>query len=132
MRLDELVATMLERLALGKQRYPHYFVTLVRSLPAYQQRNVLNSILMYLDRHYLSSISWDTKISMNDAQIVGDAAALTNIVVASDQNLVSHLAELCVNVESSILTRSIGLRRLAVLVLCADEGWCHASLQMMC
>jgi uncharacterized membrane protein len=92
-------------------------------LPAYQQRNFLLALLTYLDTHVLHNAQTDSA-TLADLKIttIGGCAALIKAVINDNAQLLDYLSDLCVNVDTSIFTRSSDLRRLALTVLGADEG----------
>lgn len=93
------------------------------SLPAYQQRNFLLALLAYLDIHALNKSLTDsaTPIDLGNTAI-GNCAALIKAVINNNVPLLDSMSDLCVNVETSICTRSFNLRRLSFAVLGSDEG----------
>lgn len=127
---DDLIASLLEALPLRDEAHLQQFVNLVGSLHGYQQRAVQLAMLNYLNNHYLAGMSRPNDLTQDQrSSVVGDCAALIKSTVASNRNLTDYLSELCINVEISVLTRSLGLRRLALAVLCDDEGGYYPCLR---
>jgi hypothetical protein len=91
-------------------------------LPAYLQRALLNAILTYLNDRYLANISGSSETHTQALEVVGGCAELVSTVVSQNQALADHLSELCVHLESGVMTRSYGIRRVAVVVLSRNDG----------
>ena len=120
---------LLEELPLKDKSCAQHFTDLVASLPSYQQRAVLSSTLHVLNTQYI--LPQHRAIS-----IINGCAALVRDLISENHVLVEHLVELCVNIQTSTLVLSLELRRLALVVLCDDEGESLLNLDlarlMMC
>jgi hypothetical protein len=99
------------------------FVKLMTHLSAYQQRAILTAVLTYSHtRHLVGILSSDERVDSEASKAIGACAALVQTFVLQNNALLDFLSELCVNIESSVLARSVGLRRAVLVVLSKDDG----------
>lgn len=118
-----MVASLLESLPLWDPSRVQPLVDLTLHLSAYQQRSLLKAMLNYLDIRYLIRLpNLGNKFTRDASELVGGCAAFVNAFVSLQPALVDHLSELCVNIETSILARSYGLRKVVLVVLSTDAG----------
>ena len=128
---DELVASLLERLLPRKQANHQCLALLIGALPMYQQRTFLTATLIYLNSNQLSSSRHAPELEYQSRPVIGDCAALIKLLVNDNQNLLDYVAELCTEIEKSILVRSSDLRRLVLVVLSDDLDRLCTMLEKM-
>lgn len=110
---------------LQEKEYKPQFLKLVGSLPSFDQRNFLFSLLKIISRDYLSSpikSDADSGWWKSDTSIVGAAASLISLVVAEDEGRKNLLMSWLTNSSGAGVGDGIAIRRAVLVALAGDKS----------
>ncbi|PVH88550.1 hypothetical protein DL98DRAFT_566156 [Cadophora sp. DSE1049] len=122
---ESIVKEILSSLLLQEKDYKSQFTKLVGSLPSFDQRNFLFSLLKTISRDYLSSLittEADSQWWKSDASLVAAAASFISLVVAEDEARKSLLISWLTNSSGAGVGDGIAIRRAVLVALAEDKS----------
>ncbi|KAH7364529.1 telomere length regulation protein-domain-containing protein [Rhexocercosporidium sp. MPI-PUGE-AT-0058] len=122
---DSIVMEIVSSLLLREKERKPQFLKLIRSLPNFDQRNLIFSLLKIISKNYLSSpltTEADSGWWKSDAAIVGAAASLISLVVADDQARKNLLISWLTSSSGAGVGDGIAIRRAVLVALASDKS----------
>ncbi|KAH9220457.1 telomere length regulation protein-domain-containing protein [Leptodontidium sp. 2 PMI_412] len=122
---DSIIKEILSSLLLQEKECKPQFLKLIGSLPSFDQRNFLFSLLKIVSRDYLSSpqtTEADSRWWKSDASIIGAAASLISLVVADDEVRKNLLIYWLTNSSGAGVGDGIAIRRAVLVALAGNKS----------
>lgn len=123
--VENILKEVVTSLLLQRQNHSTQFERLLNSLPAFEQRNFINSLVKLISRDYLSSIITsedDSRWWQSDASIVSAAAGLIKLVIGNEASRKSHLMTWLTSTLGAGVGDGIAIRRAVLAALSVDKN----------
>lgn len=123
--IENIVKDIVTSLLIEKEEYQPQFLKLMESLPSFEQRNVLSSILKIVSRDHLSfPITTEAKSQWwkFDASTVAAVSGLINLFVAGDQFRKDLLLSWLTSSSGAGAGDGIAIRRAVLATLAGDNS----------
>ncbi|KAG4443717.1 hypothetical protein IFR05_000806 [Cadophora sp. M221] len=121
---DSIIKEILSSFLLQEKEWKPQFLKLLGSLPSFDLRNFIFSLLKIVSSDYLSSLittEADSSWWKSDASIVGAAAGLINLVVADDEVRKNLLISWLTNSSGAGVGDGIAIRRAVLVALAGNK-----------
>lgn len=122
---EDAIKKIVTSILLQHHEYPTQFERLLSSLPSFEQRNFIFSILRLASRDYLSSIITsedDSRWWKSDTSTVSAAAALIRLVIGKEESRKNHLMAWLTSSSGAGVGDGIAIRRAVIATLATDKN----------
>jgi telomere length regulation protein len=122
MCIEKIITTLVEAMVIRSRGNSAQFICMLNHLPAFEQRNVLSTVLQILAKEHLSSTITTEANSLwweVDAKLVSGAAGIVKLLVADSEPRKNQLLMWATSSSGAGVGEGVGIRR-AVLAVLAD------------